>query len=245
MSTILSALESSRRLQSSVLFPSTLRLSLDVAAALEAAHRGEELEAGLAGFFARNGRFAELAVSIQWPPPWHMPVRLIDQVTDACAAGELTAINVEERILAFYSSDVLADLVRSWHDLPWLLERMPILTEGIENHTSGRHLSAVCVLLPQIEGILGEAYGRAPNPQNDASDLFRETRLGAVARDFYIRLFRETVTWDSSAPVPDLARNAILHGRATNFGTPKHSLKVILILDAVIGARSERYAPAV
>ena len=29
----------------------------------------------------RTGFFAEVCVQLKWPPPWHMPSRLIDQIT--------------------------------------------------------------------------------------------------------------------------------------------------------------------
>ena len=38
----------------------------------------------------RTGRFAEICVQLKWPPPWHMPSRLIDRITAGYHAGALT-----------------------------------------------------------------------------------------------------------------------------------------------------------
>lgn len=168
-----------------------------------------------------------------------MPVRLIDIITTEWREKRLSPSEVERHFLSFYSSEVVNSLLETWRHANWLTGRLPVLEEAIANYDAARHFSCVCLLLPQIEGILGDHLGRKPNAQNDAASFFRHTRLGVVAREFYVRIYCESVRWDADSPIPELSRNAILHGRIANYGTAKHSLKLILILDAVLGALRE------
>jgi hypothetical protein len=117
--------------------------------------------------------------------------------------------------------------------------RASILDEGVQDHLDGRFFSSVCIFSTQIEGVIGEALGRQPNPQNDADIIFRDTTLSKVAREFYITVANESFSWSRSSPIPELSRNAILHGRDTEFGTAKNSLRVILLFDAVWSAIGE------
>src|SRR5262249_46283729 len=107
--------------------------------------------------------------------------------------------------------------------------------EGLENYVSCRHHSAVCVLLPQVEGALREALGAKPNRANSLG-IIRGYQLGSAAGKFFADVLLETFDPDSTAPIPELSRHAILHGKATDYGTPAHSLKVILIADIILSS---------
>lgn len=202
--------------------------------------RAAETQAIVAAGRRKGQLLQKLAVEMGWPPPWHFPVRVTDDLSARYARGELTVDEVRRIFLDLYSPEQVRALKSGWAQLPWLAVRLPILAEGVENHVAGRYFSAVCTLLPQIEGVLGDELRRKPNPQHDGTKIFRDTPLGAVARDFYVRVVHESVGWGPGAAMPDLSRHAILHGRDTGFGTEERSLKTILILDAVIGAVREQ-----
>jgi hypothetical protein len=188
----------------------------------------------------RGHRFADLVIALGWPPPGHMPTGLADAITTGHSLGVVTPEQVSELFVGFYDQNRIERLLAHWGSYEWLRHRSEILRQGIESHNERRYFASVCTLLPQIEGTLGEELKRAPNPQNDAGSLFDETHLSKAARVFYVRLARGSFSWSPEEEVPDLSRNAILHGRDTAYGTRQHSLKVILMLDAVLAIIQER-----
>jgi hypothetical protein len=191
-------------------------------------------------FFMRGQAFADLAVALDWPPPWHLPVRSIDRIAKGHRSGELSEAEVEAEFVGFYDSDVLNAITMGWRRLDWLGPRLEILEEGIGNYAAKRYFSAVCTLLPQVEGVLYETLGKKPNPKNDAPKIFRDTRLSKIAEDFYVRVLQESFDWRVTAAVPTLSRHAILHGRSVAYGTAKHALKVVIVADIVIAGIEER-----
>lgn len=204
-----------------------------------------EVELAVEEMIRRNEAFQKLVVAMNWPPPSHSPVTLIDAVTESHARGELTREDVAALFVECYDAELIGHLLSEWKKCGWLQARTPILEEGIRNHLEGRYYSAVYTLLPQIEGVVGDDLGRQPVPKSDAMRFFSDSRLSKVARDFYVNVILEGFNWQATAPIPELSRHAILHGCATSFGSAEHSLKVILMLDAVIAATKERQGQSV
>lgn len=150
--------------------------------------------------------------------------------------------DVEAAFLAFYTSDRVMGFLGQWEKHEWLERRVPILREAVMNHLDGRYFSVICTLLPQIEGMLGDLIGEKPNPRNHASKMFRVSRLGGIAKNFYVKVIVEGSDWQRIAPIPELSRNAILHGSTTDYGTQKHSLQVLIIVDIIVSGIAERRA---
>lgn len=203
----------------------------------------ESVEAAKAGI-ERTRDFAEICIQLNWPPPWHMPSRVIDRITVAYQAGKLTPVETAKIFSSFYTPERIREFGQRWADYEWLAHRMTILNEALGNHIDGRHYSAVCLLLPQIEGGLREALRAKPNRTNSIA-IIRGYQLATAAGQFFADVVMETFDPDSAAPIPELSRHAILHGKATDYGTPTHSLKVILIADIILSSIQEnRTQPA-
>lgn len=186
----------------------------------------------------RTRNFAEVCIHLKWPPPWHMPSRVIDRITSAFQAGELTSQRTAEIFASFYTPDQINEFGQRWASYGWLSHRLPILQEALENHNNGRHYSAVCVLLPQIDGVLREALCAKPTRANSVS-IIGGDELATVAGKFFADVVLESFNPDSAAPIPELSRHAILHGKATDYGTSISSLKVILIADIILSSIEE------
>jgi hypothetical protein len=186
----------------------------------------------------RNRSFAETCIQLKWPPPWHMPVTVIDRITSAYQSGKLTAEETAEIFASFYTPERIKEFGQRWAGYGWLAHRLPILNEALENHIDGRHYSAICVLLPQIDGTLRDALGARPTRANSVG-IIRGYRLATAAGRFFADVVLENFDPDSAAPIPELSRHAILHGRATDYGTATHSLKVILIADIILSSIEE------
>lgn len=203
----------------------------------------EIVTAAQAGIERTRG-FAEICIQLKWPPPWHMPARVIDRITTAYHAGNLTEEETTEIFASFYTPERINEFGHRWACYGWLAQRLPILQEALDNHVNGRHFSAVCVLLPQIDGALREALGAKPTRANSAG-VIRGYQLATAAGSFFTDVVLENFDPDSAAPIPGLSRHAILHGRATDYGTPIHSLKLILITDIILSSiEEERNSPA-
>jgi hypothetical protein len=192
----------------------------------------------------KQRRFAEVCVKLRWPPPWHLPGTAIDRIVNAYNSGSLSAQRTAEIFASFYTAERIGEFGSRWVIYPWLRPRIPILREALDNHVEGRHYSAVCVLMPQIEGVLREVLGENPTRHN-ITDVIRGSDLDEAAATFYTDVLLENFYPDSAAPIPELSRHAILHGKAIDYGTPTHSLKLILIADIILSIIEEnRRQPA-
>lgn len=187
----------------------------------------------------KGERTRAMLLEIGWPPPWHLPARTLDEVVRSYHGGAITADEVVEIVLELYDRGTLDQLVGEWASLDWLAPRMPAIREGVDSYRDGRYFAAVCTLLPHVEGVLGDEMGKTPNPQNDAAKYFRKTPLSDTAREYFVNVWKTGFRFDPAVPVPEMSRNAILHGRDLSYGTKAHALRTILVLDAVIGAVDE------
>jgi hypothetical protein len=202
------------------------------------AQGANDFKAGIQASIERTRRFAEICFELKWPPPWHMPATVLDRVTVAYDTGKLTEDETAEIFSSFYSAERIDEFGRRWASYEWISDRIAILQEALVNHTAGRHYSAVCVLLPQIEGVLRDVLGTKPT-QTNIVGVIRGYQLATAASKFYAEVLLEHFDPASTSPIPDLSRHAILHGKAVDYGTPIHSLKVILIADIILSSVEE------
>lgn len=194
-----------------------------------------KLVLGVQAAAERSRNFAEICIQLKWPPPWHLPTTVIDEITSAYQAGKLTQKEAKAIFVSFYTPERIKEFGHRWASYGWLSHRLPILQEAIENHIAGRHHSSVCVLLPQIDGVLRETLGAKPTRENIV-EVIRGYHLATAAGRFFREVVLETFDPNSQAPVPELSRHAILHGVATDYGTTTHSLKLMLIADIVFSS---------
>jgi len=240
---LVTALQGAARLANQIVIPGFVNMTLSsnvltasAIAQLQALQTSEMLKR----IHEQNTQLQRLLIKLGWPPPWHLPAITLDRITEANTSGNLSDEDVSTILIELYDQQLLDSLLSTWKQFAHLNKRHKILEEGIRNHVEGRFYSAVCLFLPQIEGVIGEELGRQPNPQNDAAAIFSDSTLSKAARNFYVRMAREAFSWKRTAPVADFSRHAILHGHDTSFGTPSHSLRAILLFDTVCSAIQER-----
>jgi len=240
---LVTTLQGAARLLDQIVIPDFVNMSLPSSALTAAAlahFRATQTEEMLKTIKEKNEALQRLLIKLGWPPPWHLPAITLDRIAEGNASGDLSDEDVTDLFIELYDSKLLNTLLTEWKRSEYLGERGPILEEGTQNHLDKRFCSAVCVFLPQIEGVIADELGRKPNPQNDAGVIFNDSTLSKVAREFYVNMARSSFTPTSKIPAPDLSRYAILHGRDTSFGTASHSLRVILLFDAVWSAIGDR-----
>ncbi len=61
-----------------------------------------DVEAAKTGI-ERTRNFAEICIQLKWPPPWHMPARVIDRITVDYQAGDPGPVSGRESPLEFRS----------------------------------------------------------------------------------------------------------------------------------------------
>jgi hypothetical protein len=90
----------------------------------------------------RTRRFADICIELKWPPPWHMPSRVIDRITAAYHAGQLTPEETADIFASFYTPERIGEFGQRWAGYGWLSHRLPILQEALGNHVAGRHYNS-------------------------------------------------------------------------------------------------------
>jgi hypothetical protein len=186
----------------------------------------------------RTAAFDAALIKLGGPPPSHIPAQLADAIADYHGTGELTAEDVAEVLVEAYGPERLDEVLASWADPrhTWLGRgRLPIMAEGLTCYRDQRYYAAVCTLLPQIEGVAGDALQKEPNAKNDAPVLFADGYCSGAARRYFVKVLYSSAQWGSEQCLPG-SRHAVLHGNVTDYGAAADALKVILALDAVIAA---------
>lgn len=228
--------------------PMKINLGLhDVAKQIEQINRSTQRIANWATRWNELGRriaekhesIAGLLIHYGWPPPLHFPVSGLDELLPLFESGELVESDVASVFKRYYTSDVLDDILKSWQDRAWLEHRFALLNEGLSNYNNRRFSSCVAVVLPNIEGVLGDHFGRKPKPHSDFSSIFRSHGLDKSTQEFYQSVVLASFKWNEE-PLPSLNRHQIMHGKDVSYGTQDNALKAILLFDAVQDALNDQ-----
>lgn len=119
-------------------------------------------------------------------------------------------------------------------------ERIELLTLARDLHDQGHYAAAVPLLASQTDGIVADAYDNvhgfygAPGGKALASRLKRDPEDGQFAAIGLRRLIEIYSASKGDAEFPSLARNGILHGWATGYGTRTVSAKYWSVLAHVL-----------
>ena len=177
----------------------------------------------------------------------HMPV------TDVFELGNLPArerrIAISRRLLTASQNRTFVDeTLRKLAGSRLLRKRTKVVREGLENHQERRYYSAISTLLPQVEGILGDLVGLSGRVRLSRNKLYeldgdgrnkrgkdgKRIEVKGGARLAQLAVYEDghplELTVDVLANEIFRDRNPILHGRKANFGKPKESARVALIL---------------
>lgn len=157
-------------------------------------------------------------------------------------------------ILGYYHKnnfEKLRNTVAAWEANPLFLSRMHIFKAALEAHCNGNYTLSVPALLPQIEGILNEyvkvnnlatKLGKIQKVYNAVIGELDEYPLSswAIATTLLYQLQTNTFTFTDfevefkkSSNSRKTTRHTVLHGIATNYDKPVHSLKAFVLLDAL------------
>ena len=161
---------------------------------------------------------------------------------------------ISQVILGYYHKNNfirLKSAVASWETNPLFSSRMHIFNAALEAHCEGNYTLSVPALLPQVEGILNEyvkmnkleaKLGKVEKVYSAVIGDLDEYPLTswAIANTLLFQLQTSTFTFTDfevefkkSANNRKTTRHSVLHGIATNYNKPIHSLKAFVLLDAL------------
>jgi hypothetical protein len=161
---------------------------------------------------------------------------------------------ISQVILGYYHKNKFSKLkstVTSWETNPLFSSRMHIFNAALGAHCEGNYTLSVPALLPQIEGILNEyvkinkleaKLGKVEKVYAAVIGDLDEYPLTswAIANTLLFQLQTSTFTFTDfevefkkSANNRKTTRHTVLHGIATNYNKPIHSLKAFILLDAL------------
>jgi hypothetical protein len=193
-------------------------------------------------------RFPALLVDLGWPPFWdislHDAANLV-QRRDAFGLAS-TRPEVESLVLSLFDDDRVVAMLAGWEKRPFIQPRLPILEAGVAAHLRRDYACSVPALLPQIEGIVADYFGRirpldVRNQEAQATMLLGARGKGKMLRDamdrsmlrFYLDVVLASVGRRDELPLT-LSRHAILHGRDVRYATRQKSLQTLLMVDYLL-----------
>ena len=189
-----------------------------------------------------------------WFTPY-MPLGIIHQLRDLAQNKNTTPIAVEQVFVAHYEAENwarLKNMVNSWGNKLQFADRMPIVLDALDAHTTGKYTLSVPVLLTQVEGVASEIIGKSVwgGTGEKIADLLNEhlpERFRQAHKELLIKFVKEMIFYrvdfnDFAADLHAkkgmiekdfLNRHSILHGVQTDYAYKEHSLRAFLLLDTL------------
>jgi hypothetical protein len=194
--------------------------------------------------------FPALLVDLGWPPLWDIglsdAVRLVR--LNATRGAASVQPDIESLALATYDDALIKTKVVAWRKKEFVQARLPILEAGVAAHLRGDYACSIPTLLPQIEGIATDYFGRVrpldvKKPSTQARMLLghrgrKNTLLGAMDEAmlrFYLDVVLASVGRRDELPLT-LNRHVILHGRDPDYARKTTSLQTLLTIDYLLNS---------
>ena len=167
---------------------------------------------------------------------------------------------LENCVLDYYDQQILYDISSVWYDQCWIDEcQKEALQEALQDYQDGRYYGTVSILMCQLGGLITGLYDFT-NSQKNIPDEYGQEILSLYniqkpnsekakvikmisVQDQGILMWERVadylinIVYSSSANMMKFnsnpGRNKICHGEQKNYGTQKHALKAILIIDCI------------
>jgi hypothetical protein len=132
-------------------------------------------------------------------------------------------------------------VMKSWRSVPYLANRTSIIDEALQAHISRLYGLSIPALLPFIEGIAAELI--QPTTKRPRENIVKqvvtlhvrdESTWSQVLADTVCDVVYKNYAFEKDAS-PLFNRHGILHGRVSDYNTAANSLRVFLLIDAMVG----------
>ncbi|MFE7078670.1 hypothetical protein [Priestia megaterium] len=191
-------------------------------------------------------KYKSIIVELGYPPHREVPVEYVrDIVHDYDKYGkEYVAEYIDELMFAYYDEQVISELSLKWENRNLAKSRIHILRNAIKCHNQMMYDASIPTLLPQIEGIIAEAFDHTGNFNGYHMKTYLKNLLNKnlsendlsltdALYEFYVQNL--LVKFEHGKEITsDVSRHAILHGGDKNYGKQSNSLKLILLFDFLI-----------
>lgn len=185
---------------------------------------------------------------------------ILEIVTTEVSNLEERTEKIEKCIMEYYNHEVLHSIMDVWLEQSWIDQwQKEALEEAIEDYEEGRYYSAGSILMCQLGGLITRLYDATKTleqiPQEEKKEILSLYDIGKTnsekAKVIQMMSIQDQgiLLWERSADyfvnyiysssgdmrkfTEDPGRNKICHGELTNYGTQKHALKAILVIDIV------------
>ena len=191
-------------------------------------------------------KYKSIVIELGYPPLMEMPMDYVKKiVTDYKEHNiEYVAEYIDELVLAFHNEQFLWEMAQKWENKKLASSRIHILKNAIKCHNLQMYDASIPTLLPQLDGIVADAFGHTGKFNGYHMKTYLEHMLKKnlnkdeftltdALHEYYTKNllvgfeFGEQIT-------SDVSRHAILHGGNTQYGKPVNSLKLILVFDFLL-----------
>lgn len=157
---------------------------------------------------------------------------------------------IDKFMTEYYDASTLQELSLMWEKNKSITKRMPLLRNAIKAHNLGMFELVVPSIIPQLEGIIVDAFSIKGNVNQPIlkillRHLLRENNKSKSEYNFDPSIYtyyknRVLVPFERGIDLKsDISRHAISHGEDTNFGKETISLKLILLFDYILDSTTE------
>lgn len=191
-------------------------------------------------------RYKSIIVELGYPPHRDVPVEFVrDIVHDYEQYGkEYVAEYIDELMFTYYDEQVISEMSLKWENKNLAKSRIHILRNAIKCHNQMMYDASIPTLLPQLEGVIAEAFDHNEKFNGYHMKVYLKNLLIKKLSDndlsltdalynFYIQHILANFEHGKEI-ASDVSRNAILHGGDKNYGKQSNSLKLILLFDFLI-----------
>ncbi|MDR3594565.1 hypothetical protein [Clostridium sp.] len=193
-------------------------------------------------------KFYLVLSEIYWPPPHQLFMfnnfpwikKIVKQY--GISGPQSIQREVDELMMKWHSKEILDKIFLDWKSKPWLHNRLHILQDAIYAHNNGLYSLSIPTLIPQIEGVLWGNFnfkGRAKITKYKEffNSLLHKAIIITNRNKSLLDFLNDTLLVEFEYgldKISPLSRHAILHGADINYPSQKNSLKVILLMNAMI-----------
>ena len=190
--------------------------------------------------------YKSVITELGYPPILEVPIEFVEKIVYDYKKHniEYVAEYIDEIVLDYHNEGYLQKMAHKWENKKLVKNRIHILRNVIKCHNQQMYDASIPTLLPQLEGIIADAFGHTGKFTGYHMKTYLEHllinnldkdefTLNDVLHAYYTGNllvgfgFGEQIT-------SDVSRNAILHGGDTQYGKQLNSLKLILVFDYLL-----------
>ncbi|MED3785247.1 hypothetical protein P4533_13510 [Geobacillus stearothermophilus] len=187
-------------------------------------------------------KFKTIIVELGYPPHEDIAIPDIRRiVADYAGFGEeYVRSYLDDLMFEIYDETYLDHILLKWEKIKLVSPRIAILRNVIKCHNQQMYHASIPTLLPQLEGIIADAFHHKGKLYARDLKIYlkyllinNEEKLYSLKDALYVYYTKHILAHFEHGKEVDsqISRHAILHGAINNYGNKENSLKLILLFD--------------